>query len=395
MKKIFSTLIAVLCVLTTSAAISELPFKEGFENVANGSLPEGWTRLSSNAYPQVAEYTAMAYSGDKYLRFYTGPAAQQVLVLPAFEEALANLTLQFYHSSLYYTSASYGQLEVGYVTNAADASSFVSLVTLDRKSDYTKEVIDLKDVPAAATNIAFRLVGATSWGSIYLDEVKVQLTSTVTDDPDGPNPEDDVVQEVWLMEAAPLILEESDPDYREGKYVWIIVFGTGTQNGSGRPAPWFAIYSDKETAISGDYSKALGNMAFGEQVTFMDTNGTLNGLATADDAELHLTFEGYHGGYLAQGYRYGIYSGSYSMTCGSKRYVAQFTNMFCNSQSYESMTGQAVQDHISMWDEEDIPDGIENVNQKSEITNHKQLIDGQLVIIRDGVKYNAQGTIVE
>lgn len=37
------------------------------------------------------------------------------------------------------------------------------------------------------------------------------------------------------------------------------------------------------------------------------------------------------------------------------------------------------------------PTGIENVNQKSEIKNHKYLIDGQLIIIRDGIEYNAQG----
>lgn len=394
MKKFFSLLVAVLCVWTAGAAISEFPFKEGFENVGNGSIPNGWTRLSSNAYPQVAEYTALAYSGDKYLRFYAGSGEQQVLVLPAFEEPLANLTLQFYQNSYMYLSASYGQLEVGYVTDATDASTFVSMLTLDRESEYTKVVLDYKDAPAEAANIAFRLVGASSYGSIYVDEVKVQRTADMTDDPDGPNPDDDVVQEVWLMEAAPLILPKDDPDYREGKYVWIIVFGTGTKNGSGRPAPWFAIYTDKETAISGNYSKTLGNMAIGEQVTFMDMNGTANGLITADDAELNLTFEGYHGGYQAQGYRYGIYSGSYSMTCGSKRYVAQFTNMFCNSQSYESMIGQAPQDHISMWDEEDFPESFGNVNQKSEITNHKQLIDGQLVIIRDGVKYNAQGAVI-
>ncbi|MBO4666419.1 MAG: hypothetical protein J5612_06050, partial [Paludibacteraceae bacterium] len=322
--------------------------------------------------------------------------AAELVVLPAFEEPLANLTIQLYQTSLYYTSSSYGQLQIGYVTNAADASTFVAVTTLDRQaSDYAQASVDLKDVPAAATNIALRMTAASSNGSIYVDDIKVNLTSAI-DDPDPLNPDDVIEQNVWLMEAAPLNLPETDPDYREGKYAWVVVFATGEENGIGRPSPWFVFYTDKETAISGEYSKTLDNMAFGEQITFMDINGTASGLSTALDAELKLTFECYHGGYLAQGYRYGIYSGSYSMSCkNGKTYVAQFTDLLCNSQSYESLIGEAAQDHIAMWDEDPDPlSAVESV-QMSEISCQKVFRNGQLILIRDGKKYNVVGSVLE
>jgi len=41
------------------------------------------------------------------------------------------------------------------------------------------------------------------------------------------------------------------------------------------------------------------------------------------------------------------------------------------------------------------PSAIDHINQQSQITNHKLMIDGQLFILRDGVIYNAQGARVE
>ena len=396
MKKCFSFIAMLLFVFTASAAISELPWKEGFESYANGEFPADWAKLPAFANTAVNKYAGMANTGENYLRINGLDGAAELVVLPAFEEPLANLTIQLYQTSLYYTSTSYGQLQIGYVTNAADASTFVAVVTLDRQaSDYAQVSVDLKDVPASATNIALCVTAASSNGSIYVDDIKVNLTSAI-DDPDPLNPEDVITQNVWLMEAAPLYLPETDPDYREGKYAWMVVFATGEENGIGRPSPWFVFYTDKETAISGEYSKALDNMAFGEQITFMDINGTASGLSLALDAELKLTFECYHGGYLAQGYRYGIYSGSYSMTCkNGKTYVAEFTNLFCNSQSYESLIGTVAQDHIAMWDEDPDPlTGVESV-QTSEVSSQKVLQNGQIVIYHDGKKYSVIGSVIE
>ena len=84
------------------------------------------------------------------------------------------------------------------------------------------------------------------------------------------------------------------------------------------------------------------------------------------------------------------------MTCkNGKTYVAEFTNLLCNSQSYESLIGQAAQDYISMWDEDPDPLMAVESDQTSEISCQKVLQNGQMVIIRGGKKYSAIGSVIE
>ena len=44
---------------------------------------------------------------------------------------------------------------------------------------------------------------------------------------------------------------------------------------------------------------------------------------------------------------------------------------------------------------EDTETGVENVNLKSEIINHKFIRNGQLLIVKDGKTYNAQGIQIQ
>ena len=211
-------------------------------------------------------------------------------------------------------------------------------------------------------------------------------------------PEGATVQNVWYMEAAPIILETTDPDYRPGYYVWTAVFATGVENGTGRPAPWFTFYSNREAGISGVYSTSLGNMAMGDQITFMDHSGYASGLVTATNAELRLTFEGYNDDAAQQGYRYAYFSGQYTFTgTDGKTYVGKFLNLFCDSQSYASLTGQSSKDHVGLWDEDPDYNPLQDIESVSAKTGEsaKVLKDGQLLIIRDGKTYNAFGVRVE
>ena len=212
-------------------------------------------------------------------------------------------------------------------------------------------------------------------------------------------PEDAIEQNVWVMDASPYELDPSDPDYREGKYVWIIVFGTGEENGSGRPAPWFTVYCDREAALSGVYTTARGNLAMGEQVTFMDTNGTLSGLKTATNAELRLTFDGFDEEYMEQGFYFAHYTGQYIMTCDDgKTYTASFFELLCNSQTYESMTGQSSYEYVGMYGEA-FGSGVEEVltEQGFDLNQPMYNIMGQQVdatykgiVIQNGKKFMLQ-----
>ncbi|MBQ2068012.1 MAG: hypothetical protein II457_03735, partial [Paludibacteraceae bacterium] len=77
-------------------------------------------------------------------------------------------------------------------------------------------------------------------------------------------------------------------------------------------------------------------------------------------------------------------------------YVAKFMQEKCNSFSWSSYESGLLA-HEGMWDED--PDSsweaIDQItNDKSQLSN-KILRDGQLLIIRDGKTYNAQGALVK
>ena len=137
-------------------------------------------------------------------------------------------------------------------------------------------------------------------------------------------------------------------------------------------------------------------MAMGDQITFMDQDGTASGLLTATNAELRLSFEDYDQEAFDQGYRYAYYTGQYSMTCtNNTTYVGKFLNLLCNSQSYNSLVGLSSQDHVGMWDE-DSETGIEEVLQTMGIDTTQPMYNilGQPVdmhykgiILQDGKKF--------
>lgn len=226
-------------------------------------------------------------------------------------------------------------------------------------------------------------------GNYFEASAAVEGNSFVTKAADIP--EDAIVLNVWGMEAA--FLDEDCEYYQAGKNGWYLTFATGDEDGTGYPLVSFLIYTTKRDAISGTYNVARQNIDL--ESCYLNTNGLQSGAIWSTDAEIRLRFEGFDEEYFAQGYAYGYYTGQFGLVGDDgKTYVAKFMELFCNSYDYSSLTA-AYLNHHGMWDEDpEAPEGIENVNQKSEITNQKQLIDGQLVIIRDGVKYNAQGAVI-
>jgi hypothetical protein len=53
-------------------------------------------------------------------------------------------------------------------------------------------------------------------------------------------------------------------------------------------------------------------------------------------------------------------------------------------------------DHKGLWDEEGgLPWGVEQISQELRADSQKMIKDGQLLILRDGKVYNAQGALVK
>ncbi len=208
-------------------------------------------------------------------------------------------------------------------------------------------------------------------------------------------PEDAIVMNVWGMEAG--YLDQYVDQFPEGQYGWMVMFATGEEGGTGMPMPYFLIYTDKENAISGVYNTTRGNIDL--ESCYINTNGTQAGCVMATDAELRLQFVAYDDDKAAQGgYRYGYYTGQFRMVCtDGNTYVGKFMEQFCNSYNY-STVGSSIRDHKGMWDED--PDyivpfqGIEDVQSDKESCT-KILLNGQLIIEKNGKKYNVLGGLIQ
>jgi len=192
MKKGFAILAAVLCCVQMSAGLEfsnavicdpeSVPWFETFTRDATGAVePECWT-VSSPVH-QVWVVTDKTYDGagnatatpgsEHLYASGGGPTTVQVFALPTFQAALNTLEVAFDYKHSY-TGSSYGVLEVGYMTDATDAATFVALNTYPHVSNYTHAVCLLNNVPSTATHIAFRFAGGTSnFGGLSMDNFVV------------------------------------------------------------------------------------------------------------------------------------------------------------------------------------------------------------------------------
>ncbi len=173
---------------TTSCVALDVPYTMDFESVAVGERPSCWSFLNSTStgFPYVSSSSYRGHNSAKGLEFRSTSSVStaSIAIMPEFTENITNLSVEFWskpESNPATNSYSSGRLEVGYVTNPLDASSFVmldsiSVYTLEDSTYHKYRVnfdnIDLGD--ATTGYIAFRHVsnGNYYW---YLDDVTVEL----------------------------------------------------------------------------------------------------------------------------------------------------------------------------------------------------------------------------
>lgn len=207
----------------------------------------------------------------------------------------------------------------------------------------------------------------------------------------APLPEGTIELTITRVVAGYQELDASDPDYRAGKHVWTVMLESNSSNGL--PEPWITIYSDRQFAISGVYSKDLNNIAFGEQITFMNTTGEEAGLETATDASLQLEFEGFDFEYEQMGYYLPYYSGEFHMaTSNGKNYYGRINTLICEPINMADLFSSSPT-LIDMVDEDPNYQGIKDV-QTDKAQSTKRIENGQLIIEHNGVKYNVLGASI-
>ena len=166
----------------TACARLSVPWIETFTRDASGSetvgdvAPDCWIISSpAPAVTVVAEKVDdgqgnQIATGQQFLSVRGGGSnSVQVFALPLFNAKLDTCELAFD----YYTSVvdeAYGKLELGYMTNPADAATFVSLKTFAQTTTSQHAVFPLNVLPAGIQQLAFRFAGGTSnFGSVSMD----------------------------------------------------------------------------------------------------------------------------------------------------------------------------------------------------------------------------------
>ena len=174
----------------TSAAFSTpcedqtgVGYEMNFDNETSGSgtLPGCWQKITGNSgYLQVYNYYAKS---GKCFYFYGGVTgtSEHIAILPPFSEQTSKLSIALYYNnaSSYsdYTGTNYGQLSIGYITNPADASTFVAKETLARVNTYTAAEVAMTGAPDNAY-IAIRYTGGSATGESFVDEIVISQASS-------------------------------------------------------------------------------------------------------------------------------------------------------------------------------------------------------------------------
>lgn len=157
---------------TTMGCTYPLPYTWDFDDDAPGTLPLCWTRLgtsSSSVYPQIQQiiyhspYHALEFWKDKQ------DATNEIAVLPAFVTDLNTLRVAFY-GKLQYGSA--GSVNIGYVTDLTDASTFINVKTISMTREFENYIVSFAEADAEGY-IAFQVLYGAEAVAIEIDDVTV------------------------------------------------------------------------------------------------------------------------------------------------------------------------------------------------------------------------------
>ena len=172
---------------TACGPITAMPWGEGFEAYAVGSYSDMslpcWSALnaattSSSTYPQVFVNNSSTYvkTGSKSLYFKSSSAQYVYAVFPAISLPLNTLKIAFWHREENINNS--GFLGIGYLTDPADASTFVLLKEFSRLNAWQQEELILSGVPAevaTTARLAFRYGGGPS-NNYYVGIDDITLT---------------------------------------------------------------------------------------------------------------------------------------------------------------------------------------------------------------------------
>ena len=173
-------------------SVATTPWTNGFEGT-DEQMINCWVSASTgyrngHTYPHIEPTSTIAHTGSSALEVAFGDI---VTALPLFVEDISTLQISFWAYNNHWSSQN-AVLELGYMTDPYDSSTFVSLQSLTDQS-YTQTTRTFADLAGlnlpATTRIAFRFIrpnGTSDLTSWYVDDMEVSLaTATPCDVPTG------------------------------------------------------------------------------------------------------------------------------------------------------------------------------------------------------------------
>ncbi|WP_307460493.1 fibronectin type III domain-containing protein [Chryseobacterium sp. SORGH_AS_0447] len=160
---------------TSCVAVTTL--NENFDTTATGSLPVCWTSIGSNlTYATVTASSAVSAPNALYI--YTFGTSTGMAATPELSNLQSgNYTLQF-KGRANFTAG--GIVQIGYLTNPADTSTFVVLGSYTSTSTTAVDnySLDITGVPAGVNKLVFRHTG-TPANSVLIDDITYQLNPSL------------------------------------------------------------------------------------------------------------------------------------------------------------------------------------------------------------------------
>ncbi len=154
-----------------------IPYNEGFETMSSADdlTTAGWIshKSSSGSFLAIETNASNVHTGSQALNIDSWDASSTsdwvVVGLPIVNEAINGLQITFSYK------VSTGNVSIGYLTDADDASTFVPLQQYNASSSYTTITKELDEAPASAARIAIKY---QNWYRCYIDDIEVKALPT-------------------------------------------------------------------------------------------------------------------------------------------------------------------------------------------------------------------------
>lgn len=175
---------------TTQCAVLNVPYTVDFENVNIWGRPICWSFVnsvtnSSYTYPLVNSSTFRGHNSSKGLEFHSTENVNNaaIAVMPEFSVNLNQLSVEFFSRPEVWVTTHHnsGRLDVGYMTDPTDATSFVLLDSISTynltDSAYHRYIVNFDTIGVTSGYIAFRHVPNASNFYWYIDDITVDYVS--------------------------------------------------------------------------------------------------------------------------------------------------------------------------------------------------------------------------